>query len=167
MSRPRPDGMISILCVASGREFQTFGRRALPEAGEIGAVFVDTLDALIAQSDVLSLHCPLTPETKNLLNAARIALLPPGAVVVNTARGGLVDDNALILALQSGKVSAAGLDVFANEPLLDPRYLTLENAVLLPHIGSGTIETRTAMGMRAVENVEAVMDGREPPYAVV
>lgn len=152
---------------AFGMSVLYHNRRPVPEAGEIGAVFVDTLDALIAQSDVLSLHCPLTPETKNLLNAARIALLPPGAVVVNTARGGLVDDNALILALQSGKVSAAGLDVFANEPLLDPRYLTLENAVLLPHIGSGTIETRTAMGMRAVENVEAVMDGREPPYAVV
>lgn len=132
-----------------------------------GATFVPELDDLLRQSDVLSLHCPLTPQTKDLLNAARIALLPDGAVVINTARGGLVVDDDLIAALKSGKLYAAGLDVFGNEPNIDPRYRTLENVFLQPHVGSGTIETRTAMGMLAIDNLEAVLEGRTPPHPLV
>jgi len=140
-------------------------KRATPEPGN--AMFVPKLEDLLAQSDVLSLHCPLTPDTRGLLDAARLALLPPGAVVINTARGGLVDDAALINALRSGGLRAAGLDVYNNEPALDPRYRTLENVFLLPHIGSATVETRTAMAMLAIDNVEAVLEGREPPHPVV
>ena len=131
-----------------------------------GAVFVERLDDLLAISDVLSLHCPLTAETKGMLNAERIAKLPDGAVVINTARGGLVDDDALIAALRAGKVYAAGLDVYNNEPKADERYAALENVFLLPHIGSATIETRTAMAMLAADSVDAVLEGREPPHAV-
>lgn len=159
---------------ATARRARAFGMRILyhnrrPVADDVtlGATFVPTLDDLLAQSDVLSLHCPLTPQTAKLLNHERIAKLPPGAVVVNTARGGLVDDEALISALLSGHVSAAGLDVYANEPDIDPRYRTLDNVFLLPHLGSATIETRTAMGMLAIDNLEAVLEGREPPHALV
>lgn len=130
-------------------------------------IYVPRLEDLLAQSDVLSLHCPLTPETLGLLNADRIALLPRGSVVINTARGGLIEDEALIAALNSGHVYAAGLDVYANEPALDARYRELDNVFLLPHIGSATIETRTAMGMLAIDNIDAVLMGREPPHPVV
>ena len=136
-------------------------------ADEHGSEYVEKLGDLLEQSHVLSLHCPLTTETKGLLNAARIARLPDGAIVVNTARGGLIDDDALIAALTSGKLYAAGLDVFAGEPKFDPRYRTLENVFLLPHIGSATLETRTAMGMLAIDNAEAVLMGRDPLHAVV
>ena len=102
-----------------------------------------------------------------MLNAARLAKLPPGAIVINTARGGLVDDGALIAAVKSGHISAAGLDVFANEPQIHPGYLSLDNVTLLPHLGSATVETRTAMGMLAIDNVDAVLGGREPLHAVV
>jgi len=152
---------------AFGMRVLYHNRKPVPDTAALGAVFVDTLEELLAQSNVLSLHCPLTTETKNLLNARTIGLLPEGAFVVNTARGGLVDDNALIAALQSGKLAGAGLDVYVGEPKIDPRYRLLQNAFLMPHIGSGTIETRTAMGMLAIDNVAAVLEGREPPHAVV
>ena len=96
------------------------------------------------------------------MNAQRIALLPDAAVVVNTARGAVVDDEALIAALGSGKLFAAGLDVFNNEPNIDPRYKALENAFLLPHVGSATRETRDAMGFRALDNLDAIVSGVEP-----
>ena len=157
---------------AAARRAQAFGMKILyhnraPSDLVPGAVFVPSLEDLLRQSDVLSLHCPLSAQTKGLLNAARIALLPDGAVVVNTARGGLIEDDALIAALRTGKIYGAGLDVFANEPAIDPRYRTLENVFLLPHIGSGTVETRTAMGMLAIDNAEAVIEGREPPHPLV
>ena len=160
--------------VATAVRAKAFGMRILyhnrkpsPDADALGAVFVEKLDDLLAQSDVLSLHCPLSAETKNLLNEKTIALLPDGAFVVNTARGGLIDDSALIAALQSGKLAGAGLDVYAGEPKIDPRYRSLQNAFFTPHIGSGTVETRTAMGMLAIDNVEAILNGREPPHSVV
>lgn len=146
---------------------KVFYNNRKPTQDVTGATFVERLDDLLAISDVLSLHCPLTAETKGMLNAERIAKLPDGAVVINTARGGLVDDGALIAALRSGRVYAAGLDVYNNEPNVDERYATLENVFLLPHIGSATIETRTAMAMLAADNVDAVLEGREPPHAVV
>ncbi len=139
-----------------------YNRRRLSPELEAGAQFHEDLDELLALSDFLSVNCPATPDTRHLLNAERIARLPDGAVVVNTARGAVVDDDALIAALSSGKLFSAGLDVFNGEPDIDPRYRGLENCFLLPHIGSATRETRDAMGFRALDNLEAVMAGREP-----
>jgi lactate dehydrogenase-like 2-hydroxyacid dehydrogenase len=149
---------------ACGMQVLYHNRREAPPGTIENAIFVPRLEDLLPKSDVLSLHCPLTPETRGILNAENIALLPKGAVVVNTARGGLIDDEALISALKSGHLYAAGLDVYANEPAFDQRYRTLENVFLLPHVGSGTVETRTAMGMLAIDNVEAVLTGREPRH---
>ncbi len=137
-------------------------RSRLPADLEHGAVFHESLETLLPNCDFLSLNCPATPETRNLLNAERIALLPDGAIVVNTARGALVDDVALIAALASGKLAAAGLDVFNNEPDIDPGYRELANTFLLPHVGSATRETRDAMGFRACDNLDAFFAGREP-----
>jgi len=147
-------------------EVHYHNRRRLPAEQEQGAIHHERLDDLLAVADVLSLHAPATPETENLLDAAAIARLPQNAVVVNTARGTLVDDDALIAALRSGRIAAAGLDVFRGEPNLDPRYLELDNAVLLPHMGSSTHETRAAMGDRALDNLDAFFAGREPPDRV-
>ena len=137
-------------------------RTRLAAADEAGAVYHADVDSLLGVSDFLSLHCPVTPETNKLLDARRIALLPDGAVVVNTARGGIVDDVALIAALKSGKVAAAGLDVYDGEPALNPAYRTLINTCLAPHLGSATLETRNAMGFRALDNLDAFFAGREP-----
>jgi len=145
-----------------GMHVHYHNRRALPAALEHGAVYNETLDDLLPKCRFLSLHCPATPETRFLLNRERIDRLPDGAVVVNTARGALVDDEALIAALRSGKVAAAGLDVYNNEPDIHPAYRTLDNVFLLPHIGSATRETRIAMGLRALDNLDAVFAGREP-----
>ena len=121
---------------------------------------------LLRVSQFLSLHAPETPQTQHFLNSKAISLLPPGAIVVNTARGGLVVDDDLIAALKTGRVAAAGLDVFEGEPKLHPEYVSLKNTFLLPHIGSATIETRTAMGMLALDNVDAVLNGRPAPTVV-
>jgi lactate dehydrogenase-like 2-hydroxyacid dehydrogenase len=121
---------------------------------------------LLCASQFLSLHAPETPQTRHFLNSKAISLLPPGAIVVNTARGGLVVDDDLIAALKSGRVAAAGLDVFEGEPKLNPEYVSLKNTFLLPHIGSATIETRTAMGMLALDNVDAVLNGRPAPTLI-
>ena len=131
------------------------------EAGD--AVFhADPLD-LLSVSQFLSLHAPETERTHHFLNAAAIARLPHGAIVVNTARGGLIVDEDLIAALKSGHIAAAGLDVFEGEPKPNPEYLTLANTFLLPHIGSATIESRTNMGMVALDNIDAVLKGRPAP----
>jgi lactate dehydrogenase-like 2-hydroxyacid dehydrogenase len=130
------------------------------------AVYHKDVSDLLRESQFLSLHAPETPQTRHFLNSKAISLLPPGAIVVNTARGGLVVDNDLIAALKSGRVAAAGLDVFEGEPKLHPEYVSLKNTFLLPHMGSATIETRTAMGMLALDNVEAVLKGGPPPTLV-
>ncbi|MCP5406818.1 MAG: D-glycerate dehydrogenase [Chromatiaceae bacterium] len=139
-----------------------YNRSRLPAELELDAVYHDSVEGLLPHCDFLSIHCPATPETRHLLNAERIALLPDRAVVVNTARGAVVDDDALIAALRSGKLFAAGLDVFNNEPRIHPGYRELKNTFLLPHIGSATVETRDAMGFRALDNLDAIMAGREP-----
>jgi lactate dehydrogenase-like 2-hydroxyacid dehydrogenase len=130
------------------------------------AVYHEDPSGLLRASQFLSLHAPETPQTRYFLNSKTISLLPPGAIVVNTARGGLVVDDDLIAALKSGRVAAAGLDVFEGEPKLNPEYISLKNTFLLPHIGSATIETRTAMGMLALDNVEAVLNGRPAPTLI-
>lgn len=139
-----------------------YNRHRLPAEAEQGAIYHPTVDDLLPHCDVLSLHCPATPTTRGLLNRERIALLPDGAIVVNTARGGIVDDEALIEALRGGALYAAGLDVFNNEPNIHPAYLELDNVFLLPHIGSATRETRDAMGFRALDNLDAFFAGRAP-----
>ncbi|MCP5409959.1 MAG: D-glycerate dehydrogenase [Chromatiaceae bacterium] len=139
-----------------------YNRSRLPAELELDAVYHDSVEGLLPHCDFLSIHCPATPETRHLLNGERIALLPDRAVVVNTARGAVVDDDALIAALRSGKLFSAGLDVFNDEPRIHPGYRELKNTFLLPHIGSATVETRDAMGFRALDNLDAIMAGREP-----
>lgn len=158
---------------AVAKRAQAFGmsvcyhnRKRADAETEAGAAYVESLEELLSQSDVVSLHAPLTPETKGLINVARIAQMKDGACLVNTGRGPLIDDDAVIAALLRGKLSSIGLDVYTGEPKIDPRYYTLENAMLIPHLGSATFETRTAMAMLAVDNLEAVLDGREPPHPV-
>ena len=128
--------------------------------------YVADLDALLAASDVVSLHCPSTSETRGLMNAQRLGRMRPGAVLVNTARGDVVDEAALADALRTGALAAAGLDVFAREPHVPDELLALENVVLLPHLGSATVAAREAMGRRAMSNLVAVFAGREPPDRV-
>jgi lactate dehydrogenase-like 2-hydroxyacid dehydrogenase len=134
--------------------------RPLPDATE--GVFHETLEEMLPHCDFLSLHCNVTPATRGLMNAARFALLPDGAILVNAARGALVDDDALVAALQSGKLRAAGIDAYNNEPNVDPRIVALPNTFLMPHIGSATRETRDAMGFRALDNLDAFFAGRVP-----
>lgn len=144
-------------------EIHYHNRSRLSPDLEQGAIFHETAEDLLRVSDFLSIHAPATPETHHFLNAGRIAMMPDGAVVVNTARGPLVDDTALIDALKSGKVAAAGLDVYEGEPDLNPGYRTLDNAFLLPHVGSATWETRAAMGFKCLDNLDAFFAGKEPP----
>jgi lactate dehydrogenase-like 2-hydroxyacid dehydrogenase len=139
--------------------------RLAPEL-EQGAHYHRDPSALLAVSDFLSLNAPSTPETRGFLNAERVALLPRGAIVVNTARGDMIDDDALLAALRSGQVAAAGLDVFAGEPKHHPGYLELENVFLLPHLGSATRETRDAMGFLCLDNLDAFFSGRPCPTRV-
>ena len=138
----------------------------LPANLEQGAIFHDNDGSFLAVSQVLSLNAPGGAGTRHWLNAARIAQLPKGAVVVNAARGTLIDDAALIAALKSGQVAFAGLDVYNNEPKLAPDYTSLENVVLLPHLGSATVETREAMGMLALDCIDAVLGGKTPKNLV-
>ena len=134
----------------------------LPPELERGAIFHDDDDSFLAACDVLSLNAPGGEGTRHWLNAERIGKLPKGAIVANAARGTLIDDAALIAALKSGHVAAAGLDVYNDEPKLDSGYFELENVVLLPHLGSATIETRDAMGHIVLDGIDAVLAGRTP-----
>jgi lactate dehydrogenase-like 2-hydroxyacid dehydrogenase len=151
---------------AFGMEIHYSNRNRLPEDLEAGACFHPDPEEMLGVCDVLSLHFPSSPDTYHWLNAARIDRLPQGAIVVNTARGTVVDDEALIAALRSGRLMAAGLDVFENEPNLHPGYRELSNSFLLPHLGSATVETRNAMGFRALDNLDAFFAGKAPPDRV-
>jgi lactate dehydrogenase-like 2-hydroxyacid dehydrogenase len=148
---------------AFGMKIHYCNTSALPAEIAGDAVYHQNPSDLLRVSQFLSLHAPDSPQTHHFLNSQAISLLPAGAIVVNTARGGLVADEDLIAALQSGRIAAAGLDVFEGEPKLNPQYVSLKNTFLLPHIGSATTETRTAMGMLALDNVDAVLNGRPAP----
>ncbi|MDR6770310.1 D-glycerate dehydrogenase [Azospirillum sp. BE72] len=151
---------------AFGMAIHYSNRRRLPPELELGATYHADPEAMLAVCDVLSLHFPSTAETRHWLNAERIGRLPPGAILVNTARGSVVDDDAVIDALKNGRLAAVGLDVFENEPNLHSGYRDLPNTFLLPHLGSATVETRNAMGFRALDNIDAVMASRPAPDRV-
>jgi lactate dehydrogenase-like 2-hydroxyacid dehydrogenase len=145
-----------------GMQVHYRNRNRLDPALEQGAQFHESDATFLPVCDILSLNAPGGADTYHWLDAERIAKLPEGAIIANAARGTLVDDTALIAALRSGRIAAAGLDVFEGEPKLHPDYLTLENVALLPHLGSATVATRNAMGMLALDGIEAVLAGRVP-----
>jgi glyoxylate reductase len=152
---------------AFGLRIAYTGRRRAPAEleAELDASFVP-LDELLATADVVSLHCPLNEETRHLIDAGRLAQMKPTAFLVNTTRGPVVDEGALATALRTGVIAGAGLDVFEREPEVHPGLLELDTVVLLPHLGSATVETRTAMAVLAARNAIAVLEGREPPTPV-
>lgn len=139
-------------------------RHRLPEVVEqdLSARYEPDLDKLLVENDIISIHCPHRPETENLISARRLALLPPHIYLINTARGPIIDEEALIDKLERGEIAGAGLDVFAHEPAIDPRLLALDNVVLLPHMGSATFEGRTATGERVITNIRQWADGDRP-----
>ncbi|WP_298304970.1 D-glycerate dehydrogenase [uncultured Erythrobacter sp.] len=154
---------------AFGMEIAYTGRKPLPAAMEsmLGARFVADVDDLVAEADILTLHCPLTDATRGLIDARRIALMKPGSSIVNTARGEIIDQEALIEALQSGHLVGAGLDVFPEEPKVDSRLIKHPNVMTLPHIGSATVEGREASGEKVIANIRFWADGHRPPDQVL
>lgn len=154
---------------AFGLDILYHNRQRLPEETEaaLGARYVEDLDAMIAQSDILSLHCPASHGTRHILDARRIAMMKPTAFIINTARGDVIDEAALIAALESGRLGGAGLDVFAGEPFVNPRLLALPSVVAIPHQGSATIEGRGAAGEKIIANIRFWVDGHRPPDQVI
>jgi len=154
---------------AFGLEIRYHNRHRLPEAVEtmFGARFEEDLDRLLAEADIVSLHCPATPQTQGLVDARRIALMKPGAALINTARASLIDYEAMIDALESGHLGGAGLDVFPHEPKVDARLVALPNVIAQPHIGSATVEGREASGEKVIANIRFWADGHRPPDQVL
>lgn len=134
---------------------------------ELGVTYEPDLDRLVARADIISLHCPLTAETDKLINADRIAMMKPDAYIINSSRGELIDEDALIEALTSGRIAGAGLDVYTHEPAVDSRLFAIPNVVLLPHLGSATFEGREASGERVITNIRMFADGHRPPDQVL
>lgn len=168
-------GLGRIGCAVARRAHFGFGMRVLgfsrsPRPAEVlatnGIDAVPTLERLLADADVVSLHCPSSDTTRGMMNGSRFAQMKPGSFLINTARGDLVDDDALISALMAGHLAGAGLDVHRGEPHVDRRYLAFEQVMLLPHLGSATQETREAMGFRAIANLEAFFHGQAVPDRV-
>jgi glyoxylate reductase len=153
---------------AVARRAEGFGMRVLHHArNDTGTTgYVRELDALLEQVDVVSLHVPLSAETRHLIDTRRLALMKPTAVLVNTARGPVVDEEALAIALETGSIFAAGIDVYEREPEVHPRLLSAPNTVLVPHIGSASVATRTRMARVAAEGVRAVLAGERPSHPV-
>lgn len=143
-------------------EIHYFNRSELTADQAKGVVYHDTVESLLGVADFLSLHCPATPETTDLMNTESFALLPWGAVIVNTARGALIDEDALIAAIGTGQIAAAGLDCFKAEPGGNPAFAAHDNIFMLPHIGSATRQTRDAMGFRALDNLDTFFAGKTP-----
>ncbi len=154
---------------AFGLELVYHNRHRLPSAIEnvFAAEFVENLDDLLTMADIVTLHAPSSDSTKRLLDARRIALMKPGASLINTARGDLVDQEALLGALESGKLAGAGLDVYPDEPHIDPRLVAHPNVMTLPHIGSATVEGREASGEKVIANIRFWIDGHRPPDQVL
>jgi glyoxylate reductase len=144
-------------------------RHRLPASveDELGIVFEPDIDRLMARSDIISLHCPLTAETDKIINAHSIAQMKTDAYIINSSRGELIDEDALIEALQTGRIAGAGLDVYTHEPAVDSRLFKFPNVVLLPHLGSATFEGREASGERVITNIRMWADGHRPPDQVL
>ncbi|WP_333572162.1 2-hydroxyacid dehydrogenase [Sphingomonas sp.] len=153
---------------AFGLQIHYHGRHRVHEVLEhqLGATFHDSLDAMLEAIDILTIHTPHTATTSGLIDARRLDLLGPDAWLVNTARGEIVDPDALVAALQERRIAGAGLDVYVDEPKVDPRLMALENVVLLPHLGSATFEAREAMGLKVIANIRSWADGHRPPDQV-
>ena len=154
---------------AFGMEIVYHNRNRLAPAIEnmLGARYEPDLDRLFAEADIISLHAPAGSSTRHLVNAERIATMKPGSYLINTARGHLIDEDALVAALQSGQLAGAGLDVFANEPQVDPRLIALPNVITLPHMGSATVEGRSHAGEKVIANIRFWVDGHRPPDQVL
>ena len=143
-------------------------RRLQPELeAEVEATYWESLDQMLARMDIVTIHCPHTPATFHLLSERRLKLLKPSSYVINTARGEIVDEKALIKLLQDGKIAGAGLDVFEHEPAVNPKLLAMNNVTLLPHMGSATIEGRIAMGEKVIINIRAFADSHALPDRVL
>lgn len=154
---------------AFGLAIHYHNRHRLPKPVEtaLEATWWPTLDAMLERVDFLSLNCPETAETRHMINAERLRLMPAHAYLINVARGGLVDEEALVAALSTGGIAGAGLDVFEHEPSVSPRLMKLPNVVLLPHMGSSTFEGRQAMGEKVITNIRVFADGHRPPDQVL
>lgn len=154
---------------AFGMQVHYHNRKQLrPETeAALGATYWDSLDQMVSRMDVISVNCPSTPSTFHLLNARRLKLLKPTAVVVNTSRGEVIDENALIRMLRDGEIAGAGLDVYEHGTDINPRLRELPNVVLLPHMGSATVEGRLEMGEKVIINIKTFEDGHRPPDLVV
>jgi glyoxylate reductase len=143
-------------------------RRVHPDIeAELEATYHESLDQMLARMDVITVHCPHTPATFHLLSARRLKLLRPHAYIVNTARGEIIDEVALVRMLRAKEIAGAGLDVYENEPAVNPKLLAMENVVLLPHMGSATHEGRIDMGQRVIVNIQSFVDGHAPPNRVL
>jgi len=143
-------------------------RRLHPSVEDaLEATYWDSLDQMLPRMDIVSVHCPHTPSTHLLLNKERLGLLRPSSVLINTARGEIIDEDALAEALARRDIAGAALDVFQNEPLVNPKFLDLDNVVLMPHLGSATVEARTEMGQKVLINIKTFVDGHRPPDRVL
>jgi glyoxylate reductase len=154
---------------AFGLQIHYHNRHRIPEVAEaqLGATWHADLDAMLAAVDILTIHTPHTENTGGLIDARRLDLLGAQGWLINTARGEIVDPEALVTALTEGRVAGAGLDVYVNEPAVDPRLIALDNVVLLPHLGSATFEGREAMGLKVIANIRSWVDGHRPPDQVL
>jgi len=152
-----------------GLKIRYHNRHRLPDVVEkaVDAIWCPDLDEMLTQADIVSVNCPHNEETHHLLDARRLGLMKPDAYLINLARGEIVEESALIDALERGRISGAGLDVFAHEPAIDPRMLALDNVVLMPHMGSATFEARDAQGAKVIANIRAWVDGHRPPDQVL
>ena len=154
---------------AFGLQIHYHNRKPVPAAveQELEATYWDSLDQMLARMDIVSVNCPHTPATYHLLSARRLKLMKPTAYIVNTARGEVIDENCMALMLEKGELSGAGLDVFENEPAVNPKLLKARNVVLLPHMGSATIEGRVEMGEKVIINIRTFLDNHKPPDRVL
>jgi glyoxylate reductase len=154
---------------AFGLQIHYNNRKPVPKPveEELEATYWDSLDQMLARMDIVSVNCPHTPATYHLLSARRLKLMKPTAYIVNTARGEVIDENALARMLEAGELAGAGLDVFEQEPAVNPKLLKLKNVVLLPHMGSATLEGRVDMGEKVIINIKTFADGHKPPDRVL